>query len=264
VESAVGLEEVGEMILVEDKSPDNALGLCKTLVEEYDKVKLFQHPNGENRGAGASRNLGIEKSTCEFIAFLDADDFYLPKRFEREKELFEDPKVDGVYAATGYYFENENKTNSKLTTVDAAFEPSELLLKLLTFKGRFTTDAITVRRDLLNKTGLFDVEMRLHQDMNLWYRFAHFGRLVPGSIDKAVAMRRVHDENRISEKSWNSRAYFHRKNFLYFKNYANVNKRAMQIIINRFIFKNSATKLQVVFHYAKIFLVSPGLSKNYF
>src|SRR5690554_4082261 len=81
VESAVVLGEVGEVIVVEDGSPDNALDICRELADKYSKVKLFQHPNGENRGPGASRNLGIMNASFDFISFLDADDWYLPNRF---------------------------------------------------------------------------------------------------------------------------------------------------------------------------------------
>ena len=56
VESALQFPEVWEIILVEDQSPDNALEVCKTLAEKYDRVKLFQHPDKGNHGAGASRN----------------------------------------------------------------------------------------------------------------------------------------------------------------------------------------------------------------
>ena len=69
IESAVYLEEVGEVILIEDRSPDNALVLAKQLEQEFGKVKLFQHPDKKNHGAGASRNLGIQKASCAHIAF---------------------------------------------------------------------------------------------------------------------------------------------------------------------------------------------------
>ncbi len=73
VKSALNQSETGEVILVEDDSPDNALELCMNLEEEYERVKLFRHPDGKNHGAGASRNLGIEKSDFDFIAFFDVD-----------------------------------------------------------------------------------------------------------------------------------------------------------------------------------------------
>ena len=105
VESAVNLVEVGEIILIEDRSPDNALVLAKKLEQEFDKVKLFQHPDKKNHGAGASRNLGIEKAACEYIAFLDADDYYLPNRFVKDKLVFEThDNCDGVYSAVGTHF----------------------------------------------------------------------------------------------------------------------------------------------------------------
>ena len=74
VESALHSPQVGEIILVEDKSPDNALEVCIQLKNKYDKVKLLQHLNGENRGAGESRNLGIKhgkkRTTAKWFLFL--------------------------------------------------------------------------------------------------------------------------------------------------------------------------------------------------
>ena len=105
VESAVNLVEVGEIILIEDQSPDNALALAVSLEQEFDKVKLFQHPDKKNHGAGASRNLGIQKASCEYIAFLDADDYYLPNRFVKDKLVFKtNYNCDGVYSAVGTHF----------------------------------------------------------------------------------------------------------------------------------------------------------------
>ena len=72
VNSAIHLDEVGELILIEDNSPDGALDLCRELEKQYDKVKLLTHPKNENRGAGASRNLGVRNAKFDFISFLDA------------------------------------------------------------------------------------------------------------------------------------------------------------------------------------------------
>ena len=78
VESALAQPEVREVLLVEDGSPDNALEVCQQLAAEHQRVILLHHPNGENRGAGASRNLGMRNAHFPIIAFLDADDYYLP------------------------------------------------------------------------------------------------------------------------------------------------------------------------------------------
>lgn len=264
VESALNLAEVGEIILVEDGSPDNALAICKKLEQQHSKVKVFQHSNGENRGAGASRNLGIEKASCDYIAFLDADDWYLPNRFEAEKKLFSSVEVDGVYGATGFYDENTKElNNSKITTFDEKLTPEALLFHYVSYKGRFTTDAITVRKSLFEKSGVFNTQLRLHQDTHLWYRLAYHGQLHPGIIDKPVAIRRVHDQNRIAAMNSQSRSLFHKAVFNDFIQYKNVDKKVITIVVNRFIASNSTTFSDKLIAYAKTFLKHPHLLLKY-
>jgi glycosyltransferase involved in cell wall biosynthesis len=96
VESALMQPEVAEILLIEDGSTDNSLAICKTIAEKNDKVKLLFHKNNTNKGAGESRNLGVKNAKSDFIAFLDADDYFLPGRFEAEKKMFTDENVDGV------------------------------------------------------------------------------------------------------------------------------------------------------------------------
>ena len=138
VESALLLPEVKEVLLVEDGSNDHSFEICKALETGNDKVRLFVHSNHENKGAGASRNVGIENATGDFIAFLDADDFYLPNRFEAERNIFEtQPDVDGVYGALGFHYYSEQGKEKydqasfgKLTTLNGKPAPDELFLSL--------------------------------------------------------------------------------------------------------------------------------------
>lgn len=133
VESAVHLPEVHEVILIEDCSPDGALAKCRELASTYSKVKLAQHPNGENRGAGASRNLGIQLAQSKYIAFLDADDYYLPNRFHECKRIFlSDDTVDGVYGATGFFMRMNNAW-----TAQSLQRCRKLLLRAICFISLF-------------------------------------------------------------------------------------------------------------------------------
>ena len=135
VASALAQPETGEVLLVEDGSPDNSLTVCQGLAMEYPPVQLYQHPGGINRGAGPSRNLGIQQSACPYIAFLDADDFYLPARFTVPAQIFSaDPECDGVYEAVGIHFEDEagrerwlasSMAQVELTTMDRQVSPQE-------------------------------------------------------------------------------------------------------------------------------------------
>ena len=214
VESAVFLEEVGEIILIEDKSPDNALEVCEVLENEYRKVKLFQHPDKRNHGAGASRNLGIEKAQFDYIAFLDADDYFLSNRFLKDKEiLINNHEIDGVYNALGIYYYSENARKNFL---DAGYEyqefltltdevpPEELFYVLFgchpTVKGEFSTVTITVRKSIFEKIGVFNTNLPLKQDTHLWRRMAAKCKLAAGNLTEAVAIRGVHENNRMVNK----------------------------------------------------------------
>ncbi|MFN4363283.1 glycosyltransferase family 2 protein [Chryseobacterium hispalense] len=210
VESALQFEEVYEVILVEDRSPDNALQVCRNLTEMYDRVKLYQHPDKGNHGAGATRNLGIAMADGDYIAFLDADDYYLPNRFDAEKELFANNDVDGVYGAIGVHYYSEKAKEQyykifgeRLTTVYKKYPPEEVFPGQLNMRGTFglfSLDALTIRKSALKKMEyFFKTHLKLHQDTEFLFRLSYYLKLYPGILDKAIAMRGVHENNRITK-----------------------------------------------------------------
>jgi glycosyltransferase involved in cell wall biosynthesis len=215
IETALQQPETGEVILVEDNSSDNSLQICEELERMHAKVKLFRHMDGKNHGAGASRNLGIKNSKYDFIAFLDADDYYLPGRFKVAKKLFERyPDIDGVYEAIGVHFYDEQrkkiwflKRNHDLTTMKEKLQPEQLFEALVKGgKGSLSPDGIVVKKDLIRKCNYFDEHLRLHQDSNLIIKMAETGKLIPGRLKTPVSMRGVHGHNRIIGENSNEEA----------------------------------------------------------
>lgn len=209
VESALAQFETAEVLLIEDSSPDNALKVCEELTSKYEKVRLLRHPNGENRGAAASRNLGMRNASSAYIAFLDADDFFLPGRFSKAYELFdENIDCEGVYEAVGMLVESEQsmtrwkesgKVEGGLTTIAENIEPANLAeVLILGNAGYFHIDGLVVKKSVLEKSGFMDETLVLHQDTEFCVRVAAVSKLYPGRLDRLVAIRRVHDQNRIS------------------------------------------------------------------
>jgi len=226
VESALEQPETAEVLLVEDGSPDNALEICQALASKCAKVRLLRHPNGENRGAGASRNLGMRAAQEDYIAFLDADDYYLPGRFAKAKEVFlTDPACEGVYEAIGMHIEDDEgwerwqasgKPEERIKTVKEPIDPQELGVELiLGEKGHFSLDGLTIKKAVLDKAGYMDEDLRIHQDTNFIIRAALAAKLFPGSIGKPVTMWRVHKANRVSSPKTRSEKLQDRMNFLY-------------------------------------------------
>ncbi len=262
VESALQFDEVKEILLIEDASTDQSLEVCKNLVNKYqDHVKLYQHPDFGNHGAGATRNLGLEKVSQEYIAFLDADDYYLPNRFDAERILFQNPKVDGVFGAIGVEFLSEKGKSeykekfkdSTLTTVKFQAEGIDVFQGLLGLNGDFgvffSLIALTVKKASIEKYKLrFNANLRVHQDTDFITKLAFYSHLKTGIIDQAVSIRGVHDDNRITKiKQYSS--LFYRNLFLLYqsldswsKTQKNMSTEARKHIHRSFLSFESANK----------------------
>lgn len=213
VESALNQEQVGEIILVEDNSPDNALQLCKKLEEEHSIIKLLRHPNGENRGAAASRNLGILKSNFDYIAFLDADDWYLPNRFKRDEEIFfQNPQADVVYSYTRLYENFKTSEDNVFIKRDirAIIGKDATPIEFYRYITRkryppFHINSITIKKKFLLEDKLFDVRVNLHEDSELYRRMLRRGYFLCGEQNRPVALVRRHDDNRITSRTSDTR-----------------------------------------------------------
>lgn len=199
--SALDQVEVKEVIVVNDGSTDNTLKIVETIAEAHPKIKLYHHNNYANKGRSASRNLGIKKATGKYIAFLDADDFYLPNRFKNDKVIFQEKgEVDGVYNAIGAHFYRNSPVREQnqldLYTVSQEIDNKVLFETLLSgTEGHFSIDGLTVKRSIFDKVGYFTETLVVMEDTELIWKMAIKCHLKTGIIDKPLAMRGVHEDN---------------------------------------------------------------------
>lgn len=88
-----------ELIIIEDGSADDSLEIIERYTERYpEKIKLFFHPNHQNMGLSKTCQLGLEKASGDYIAFLEADDVWKSDFISSKIEVFERyPEVNLVY-----------------------------------------------------------------------------------------------------------------------------------------------------------------------
>ena len=199
--SVLEQDEVTEIVVVDDGSSDNTTSIVCHLQKKFPIIQLYFHPNKTNKGRSATRNLGIQKVTGDFVAFLDADDYYLSNRFSNDFAIFQkDLNCDGVYNAVGFHFyrtatDKELKTH-QLYTVRQKVAPEDLFKNLLYGKcGHFHINGLTIKKKVFEATGLFNEELVVAEDSEMFWKMAIKCRLETGIVDRAVAIRGVHDNN---------------------------------------------------------------------
>lgn len=206
VESIVHEPEVVEILLIEDGSSDGSLTVCKDLAQEYGCVRVLTHADGKNRGAGASRNLGIKCARTTWISFLDADDVSAPNRFVSTAEaLARNPECEAIYEPVGllgrHKWEDrvpDGPGRQGLTTPEAQIEPQHLFDRMapIGLGGGISTNGVTVKRTALAAVDMFDECLRVSQDTHMWLRLAARERFVGAPSRRIVALRRIHSGNR--------------------------------------------------------------------
>lgn len=193
-----------EVLIVDDGSEDRTGEIADRLCAVWaGQCRLLRHPDGGNHGVSASRNLGISASNSEWVALLDADDFYLPHRFTAFRGLLAEGRAfDASYQMCEIRGDergdspspNPDVPASNRFGIDRELTGAALLGALLQGKC-WATSAITIRRNLLKRVGLFDPRKRIAEDCDLWFRIAAVGRVLAGDLESPISVYWRHANN---------------------------------------------------------------------
>jgi glycosyltransferase involved in cell wall biosynthesis len=95
-----------ELILVNDGSAQDAVELARRLADGVGlPARCLEHPGGVNRGCSATRNLGASAARGEYLAFLDADDVWIPSKLSEQVEILQsNPDLAMVFGLTRYWY----------------------------------------------------------------------------------------------------------------------------------------------------------------
>lgn len=164
-----------EILVVDDGSTDASLEVLRSYGTE---IQLY---SGSNCGGSHARNQGFALSRGEYIQFLDADDYLLPKKIGRQVAFLEQTGADVVYGDWRHRFENADGTRT-LGEESIAGKQADVLEALLS--GWWTANmTLLLRRQVVDRCGGWDESIRVGQDRDFFVTVSMSGadvRYQPG------------------------------------------------------------------------------------
>jgi len=173
-----------EIIVVDDGSLDDS----RSVIENYSSriTAIFQ----PNQGVCSTRNKGVAASSGEFVAFLDADDAWMPTKLSRQMERFANPDVGLVHVGVSHVDGAGNAIREDLEGKEGRVANDLLLLKPVILGGG---SGVVIRRHIFDDAGGFDTRLSTSADWELYYRIAT--RCQVAFVPESLLRYRVHGSN---------------------------------------------------------------------
>ncbi len=178
-----------EVIVIDDGSIDNLEGTVQTFCG--DSLRYFRQ---NNAGPAAARNRGILEAKGKYIAFLDADDVWLPGKLAKQLAVLQENPEVALCFTDMMHFENGNKIHhsylheKKYFSLTSGWVYKKLLQQCFIF-----TPSVMVRSQVLNELGSFNESLKIGEDYELWLRIARTYQVA--FIDEPLLIRHRHGGN---------------------------------------------------------------------
>jgi len=179
-----------EIIVVDDGSTDHT----RELAADYGRrIRCFFQPNA---GASAARNLGIRHAQGKFIAFLDSDDLWLPKKLSRQIEWMRaHPEIMLCYTGEIWIRRGMRVNQKKIHAKVGGW-----IYPLCLPRCIISPSSVFMRRELFNVIGLFDEQLPICEDYDLWLRVT--SQFEVGFIPELLMVKRGGHSDQLSQREW--------------------------------------------------------------
>ncbi|MGD0400043.1 MAG: glycosyltransferase [Syntrophobacteraceae bacterium] len=167
-----------EIIVVDDGSTDNTV---EALAPLSGKIVYIRQ---EHSGVSKARNLGISRSSGEWIAFLDSDDLWLPGKLRAQMKFFSDHPETSLCQTDEIWIRNGRRLNAR----KYHRKPSGYCFPLLLERCLVSPSAVVVHRRVFDLVGLFDESLPACEDYDLWLRIGC--RFPIGLVEKPFIVKR--------------------------------------------------------------------------
>ena len=177
-----------ELIIIDDGSPDDQASAVADLVASDSRIRYIKQKNG---GVASARNHGYRLSKGAFLAFLDADDVWLPNNITDKLAKFDSDEEYGLVHSDAEVIDEQSKLTGDLLEGKEGW----LLEDLLGWEGACipAPSSILVKREVIEKVGAFELRLSNAADQEFFFRVAKHYKI--GRVASPAWQYRVHSNN---------------------------------------------------------------------
>ncbi|MBU4524542.1 MAG: glycosyltransferase family 2 protein [Desulfomicrobium sp.] len=165
-----------EIVIVDDGSSDSTESIVSFFLHSNSLINIRYFRLSVNSGPSKARNIGWNYSISKYVAFLDADDTWHPKKIEIQYEFMEQNSYVDICGHASGLFKDE------IDEVSGKKDFFLFFLHHLLIKNRFSTPSVIIKREISFR---FNETMRYSEDYNLWLNLAasgHFLAFIPETL----------------------------------------------------------------------------------
>jgi glycosyltransferase involved in cell wall biosynthesis len=187
-----------EILIIDDESPDRSIEICKQFSDP--RIKIIHQ---KNRGLSGARNKGIQQAQGEYLAFIDADDLWLPEKIEKHVEHLDNSPTVGVSFSRSTFIDQDGASlNIHQMPRLKNITPYQVLARNPIGNGSAAVFRKQVFEDIKYQDNLhgyvedfyFDERFRLTQDTECWMRIALQTSWQMEGIPESLTLYRVNSQ----------------------------------------------------------------------
>ena len=175
-----------EIIVIDDGSSFDTASYLKNYMHHIRLIKL-----NKNEGVSFARNTGIKAACGEYIAFLDSDDLFLPKKLECQINYMDENNLLISHTDEFWYrkdsWVNQGKSNKRY---------GGYIFDKILDKCRISPSSLIVHKSVFDKSGYFNEDLKVCEDYEISLRFALKYKI--GYLEKKLIIKRAVEENSLS------------------------------------------------------------------
>ena len=178
------------VILVDDGSTD---GTEKLIKKNYPEIKYLKQ---DNLGVSAARNAGITATSCEWLAFLDSDDEWLPEKLARQMEVLNLAPAMKICHSDEIWIRNGKRVNPLKKHSKSGGWMFKKALPICCI----SPSSAMIHRSVFDNVGLFEESLPACEDYDLWLRVTSSYPVL--YISEKLVVKHGGHQNQLSEKYW--------------------------------------------------------------